>query len=165
MVPVFRFIVIAFFNVGLAACTTAPKAPEIAATKPTLVPVVAPAPVTRPAAATPAAPPSTPPNPSGLRPFADIIKDAKQQTGLFTLWTKDDKVWIEIRPEQFNQLYYLQSNLNRGVMGEGAASVSRTMLQANLVSFKKLTNSIQLIARNFTQRTAVVIACWRAFQF
>jgi hypothetical protein len=154
MVPVFRFIVIAFFNVGLAACTTAPKALEIAATKPTLVPVVAPAPVTRPAAATPAAPPSTPPNPSGLRPFADIIKDAKQQTGLFTLWTKDDKVWIEIRPEQFNQLYYLQSNLNRGVMGEGAASVSRTMLQANLVSFKKLTNSIQLIARNFTQRTA-----------
>jgi Met-zincin/Domain of unknown function (DUF5117)/Domain of unknown function (DUF5118) len=157
MVPVLRLVFVSCISMWLAACTTVSKAPEVVAAKP----VVAPAPVARPAAASPTAaittapitPSSTPSTPSGLRPFADIIKDAKQQTGLFTLWTKDDKVWIEIQPEQFNQLYYLQSNLNRGVMGESAASVSRTMLQANLVSFKKITNSVQLIARNFAHRT------------
>jgi Met-zincin/Domain of unknown function (DUF5117)/Domain of unknown function (DUF5118) len=153
MVPVFRLVVVSCLSIWLAACTTISKAPEVVAAKPAVAPVVTTAPVARPAAATSLTSPSTTPNPTGLRPFADIIKDAKQQTGLFTLWTKDDKVWIEIQPEQFNQLYYLQSNLNRGVMGESAASVSRTMLQANLVSFKKLTNSVQLIARNFAHRT------------
>jgi hypothetical protein len=151
-VPVFRVITIAIFSVWLASCSTVSKVPEVVAAKP----VVAPALVARPAPAAPNTsntPSMAPSTPSGLRPFADIIKDAKQQTGLFTLWTKDDKVWIEIQPEQFNQLYYLQSNLNRGVMGESAASMSRTMLQANIVSFKKLTNSIQLIARNFAHRT------------
>jgi Met-zincin/Domain of unknown function (DUF5117)/Domain of unknown function (DUF5118) len=165
MVSVVRVVIIVCLNIWLAACTTVGKAPEIAAAKPavatapaaqpspTTTPLPAVAPANRPASATPITPPSTPPNTSGLRPFADIIKDAKQQTGLFTLWTKDDKVWIEIQPEQFNQLYYLQSNLNRGVMGEPAASLSRTMLQANLVSFKKLNNSVQLLARNFGHRT------------
>jgi Met-zincin/Domain of unknown function (DUF5117)/Domain of unknown function (DUF5118) len=167
VIPFVRVIVIVFLSAWLAACSTVSKAPEAVATKPVVtsapaplpapLPASLPAPVARPATtnasviATTA--PSTPPNPSGQRPFADIIKDAKQQTGLFTLWTKDDKVWIEIRPEQFNQLYYLQSNLNRGVMGEAAASVSRTMLQAHLVTFKKLNNSVQLIARNFSHRT------------
>jgi hypothetical protein len=171
MVLVVRVVVIAFLNVWLAACTTVSKAPEVAPAKPPVAPAptAQPAPAATPpatsaptnrpasmpaaAATTPPNPVASQPNPSGLRPFADIIKDAKQQTGLFTLWTKDDKVWIEIQPEQFNQLYYLQSNLNRGVMGEPAASMSRTMLQANIVSFKKLTNSIQLLARNFAHRT------------
>ena len=50
--------------------------------------------------------PGTPPPP---RPFADVIKDAKEQPGLFPLWSKDDKVWIELKPEQFDQLYFLRS--------------------------------------------------------
>jgi Met-zincin/Domain of unknown function (DUF5117)/Domain of unknown function (DUF5118) len=161
VVSFFRCTVIAVMSIWIAACATVSSVPEVAPVKPVVAPAptsaATPAATNRAVTVTPSAAPSTststPPNPSGLRPFADIIKDAKQQTGLFTLWTKDDKVWIEIQPEQFNQLYYLQSNLNRGVMGESAASMSRTMLQANLISFKKLNNSIQLIARNFAHRT------------
>jgi hypothetical protein len=150
MVSVFKVVGIACLSMWLVACSTASKVREVVIAKPAAAPVSA----TRPATATPpSASSSAPSTTPGLRPFADIIKDAKQQIGLFTLWTKDDKVWIEIQPEQFNQLYYLQSNLNRGVMGESAASMSRTMLQANLVSFKKLNNSIQLLARNFAHRT------------
>ena len=92
------------------------------------------------AAATPGAP----------RPFAEIIKDAKEQPGLFTLWTKDEKVWIEIKPEQFDQLYYLQANMSRGVMSGMATSMARSMLRGNIITFKKIGNNVQLIAKNFS---------------
>jgi hypothetical protein len=35
---------------------------------------------------------------SGLKPFADVTKDAKETVGLFRTWQKDEKVWIEIAP-------------------------------------------------------------------
>lgn len=92
-----------------------------------------------------------PPPASGARPFADVIKDAKAQVGLFTLWTKDEKVWIEILPEQFDKLYYFQSNLSRGVMSESVTSMSRSMLRGNVVSFKKIHNGVHFLARNFAQ--------------
>ena len=34
------------------------------------------------------------------RPFADVIKDAKESAGLFPVWQKDEKVWFEIAPDQ-----------------------------------------------------------------
>ena len=36
------------------------------------------------------------PDPAALKPFADIIKDAKQDEGLFPIWRKDEKAWLEI---------------------------------------------------------------------
>ena len=34
------------------------------------------------------------------KPFAEVIKDAKEQPGFFNLYSKDEKVWLEIKPEQ-----------------------------------------------------------------
>ena len=31
------------------------------------------------------------PDPAALKPFADIIKDAKREDGLFPIWRKDEK--------------------------------------------------------------------------
>src|SRR5262245_52141555 len=53
----------------------------------------------------PAAPGQTPPGPPPEKPFADVIKDAETVKGLFTLYRKDDKVWLEILPEQFDKIY------------------------------------------------------------
>ncbi len=109
-----------------------------------------------PAATPPAArPPGTPGAaaaavPGAPKPFAEVIKDAKEQPGLFTLWTKDEKVWIEIKPEQFDQLYYLQANMARGVMSEMSTSTARAMLRGNIITFKKIGNNVQLIAKNFS---------------
>ena len=81
-----------------AAVSTPVGAPASSAISATVAgTAAAPAPGARPPAAVAA--PGTP------RPFAEIIKDAKEQPGLFTLWTKDEKVWIEIKPDQFDQLY------------------------------------------------------------
>ena len=134
------------------AAATAPSpstpvgAPASSATSATVAgaPAAAtPVPGARPAGAAPA-------TPSAPRPFAEIIKDAKEQPGLFTLWTKDEKVWIEIKPEQFDQLYYLQANMSRGVMSDLGVSTARAMLRGNIITFKKIGNNVQLIAKNFS---------------
>jgi len=128
-----------------ATASTPVGAPASSATSATVAgtaPAAAPAPGSRPPAAAP--------TPGAPRPFAEVIKDAKEQPGLFTLWTKDEKVWIEIKPEQFDQLYYLQTNMSRGVMGDAGVSTARSMLRGNIITFKKIGNNVQLIARNFS---------------
>lgn len=146
----------------LSACTTLalPAAAPSAASMPVGAPASAATSGTvtgtspTPSATTQAvrAPGVTPPvaAPGALRPFAEVIKDAKQQPGLFSLWVKDEKVWLEIKPEQFEKLYYLQTNMSRGVMGEPGASTAFSMLRGNIIMFKKIGNNVQLIARNFS---------------
>ena len=52
------------------------------------------------------------------RPFADVIKDAKPVAGLFTVWQKDDKFWLELKPSDLNQPFFLSPKLKTGI-GEG----------------------------------------------
>lgn len=155
----------------LASCATVNPSPATPATAaPTATPGT-PAPAATPAASTtaaaapavrpPAAAAGAPAVAGAPRPFAEIIKDAKEQPGLFTLWTRDEKVWIELRPEQFDKLYYLQANMNRGVMSAGSElSGARAMLRGNIITFRKIGNNVQLIARNFSNfaRPATPIA-------
>ncbi len=131
------------------AASTPVGAPASSATSATVAPAGSAATGTAPAARPPGAPTAAA-APGAPRPFADVIKDAKAQPGLFTLWTKDEKVWIELKPEQFDQLYYLQSNMSRGVMNEAGASPARAMLRGNIITFRKIGNNVQLIARNFS---------------
>ncbi len=80
------------------------------------------------------------------KPFAEVIKDAKETKGLFTLYAKDEKVWIEIVPEQFDKSYHFQLAQERGV---GQRLVFGGMMGPSQVArFKKIGNNVQLIAKN-----------------
>ncbi len=109
-------------------------------------------------AATPPKPPGAPgaagaakPQEAGaLKPFADVIKEATEAHGFFTLWKKDEKVWIEIRPDQLDQPFFfgeaLASGLGEfhflpGLLGDVQAAV-----------FHRVGNRVQLIARNLLVR-------------
>ena len=114
------------------------------------------------AAQTPAAPPATPvvaappagvappatvrPDPAAPKPFAEIIKDAKLTPGYFNIYQKDDKVWIEIRPEQLQSPFFFQINSTRG-LGEGG-QYPNWMLGSHIAEFVKHGNVMQLVARN-----------------
>jgi hypothetical protein len=147
---------------ALAGCATAP------ATTPSAAPAavealaanVAPAPsqagapsrpaAGAPAATTPAAAPAATPPGSGLRPFAEVVKDAKSADGLFRVWTKDDRTFLEIQPEQFGRLYFLKSNLNQGI-GEarlygGMMSYPAGLAQA--IELRKNGTLVQIVAKN-----------------
>ncbi len=109
----------------------------------------APAPnaATPPAAANAAgAGPSGVPTPGAPRPFKEIIKDAKMTAGFFTTYQKDEKVWLAIRPEQFDKPFFFTYNIPQSV-GERGLYGSQ-MGGAELAVFRKIGPQIQLIAKN-----------------
>ncbi len=84
--------------------------------------------------------------PGAPRPFKEIIKDAKEIPGFFTLYQKDEKVWIAIKPEQFDKPFFFTYNIPQSV-GERGLYGSQ-MGGAEMVVFKKIGNLVQLIAKN-----------------
>jgi hypothetical protein len=100
-----------------------------------------------PAAAAPAGPPGGPP------PFATVIREAKKIDGFFTAWQKDDKLWLELKPEDFGKPFFLSPKWTSGI-GEGGF-FGGTMGPywfnfggPQVVEFKRVHNQVQLLARN-----------------
>ena len=115
---------------GLASCAMLP-APE------------APPPA-KPAAPAAAAKPATPPG--SPAPFATVVKEATETPGFFALHRKDEKTWIAIRPEQFEQPFFFTWNIPSSV-GERGLYGSQ-MGGARLAVFRRIGNQVQLIAKN-----------------
>ncbi len=120
-------------------------------------------PAPKPQAAAPAAPapgaaPQAPAPASALKPFADVTKDAKEMPGLFGLWQKDDKVWLELKPDQLGPLYFLSWNVPQALGERGL--YGGMMGDSHLVYFKRIGNTLQLLARNtaFTAKEGTPIA-------
>ncbi|MGH9754894.1 MAG: zinc-dependent metalloprotease, partial [Blastocatellia bacterium] len=96
--------------------------------------------------ATPGQAPAAPPE----KPFADVIKDAEAVKGLFTLYRKEDKVWIEILPEQFDQIY-LCSPTMESALGERGFFASQ-VLGEFVFTFHKLGKNVQFAQKNVNYR-------------
>ena len=119
------------------------------------VAVVAQAPAPAPAIAAPlgavpagTVPPATPAPvvPGAPRPFKEVIKGAKETPGFFTVYEKDEKVWIAIKPDQFDKPFFFTYNIPQSI-GERGLYGSQ-MGGSELVVFKKIGNQIQLLAKN-----------------
>ncbi|HWH82438.1 MAG TPA: zinc-dependent metalloprotease, partial [Burkholderiaceae bacterium] len=93
-----------------------------------------------------AAPPGSP------QPYATVIKDAKKTEGLFTLYQKDEKVWIELKPGDFDKPFFMSAKIATGI-GE-AGLFGGLMDDQHIVEFRRIHNQVQMIARNteFTAR-------------
>ncbi|MGH6624380.1 MAG: DUF5118 domain-containing protein, partial [Burkholderiaceae bacterium] len=137
----------------LAACATPDagqpgKSASASPTPPSGAPV-APTPAGMPPTVVP---PIGAPAPGALRPFAEIVKGAKSTAGLFPLWTKDDKTWIEIPAAMLDQPFFLSVSLARGI-GErwliGGLQGSQYAIGGEYVAqFTRAGANIQLLARN-----------------
>jgi hypothetical protein len=106
-----------------------------------------PAAAAAPAATAPAPTPPAAPSITSPKPFAEVVKDAHEKPGLFNLWQTDDKVWLEIAPNQFDVPYFFSVNLSRG-LGE-KFFFGGLMGPSHIVYFHRLgPNQVQLLARN-----------------
>jgi len=105
-----------------------------------------------PAGATPAAAPSGAPAtaPGAPRPFADVIKDAKELKGFLTLWQKDEKTWLEIRNDQLDRPFFFVPSLAQG-LGEKFFWPG-LMGGEQVVVLKRVGNTVQLLAKNLAVR-------------
>ena len=114
-------------------------------------------PARAPAAAPPASgvPPGSPqpgsqPT-STAQPFAAVIKDARRIDGLFPLYQREEKVWVELRPEDFGKPFFLSPKLATGI---GEASLFGGLMKSpQVIEFRRIHNQVQMIARN-TRYTA-----------
>ncbi|MDC6166752.1 zinc-dependent metalloprotease [Paucibacter sp. XJ19-41] len=97
----------------------------------------------------------TPPSPASAaapKPFAEVIKGASPDEGLFPRWRKDDKVWIEVPKAALNKPFLFSVNFSNSV-GERGLYASQ-MGPAWLAEFRLVGKQLQLIALN-TQFRAV----------
>jgi hypothetical protein len=93
----------------------------------------------------PGTPQGTPPA-GGAQPFATVIRGAKKTEGLFTVWQKDEKVWIELAPGDFDKPFFLSPKVETGI-GE-AGVFGGLMDDAHVIEFRRIHNQVQMIARN-----------------
>ena len=153
-----RLLPAALLAVGLASCAsvtppTAASAPATAATGAASAPDAARngaaganAAASRGAGAAAAA--------GAPKPFAEIIKDAKEEKGFFTTWRKDDKVWLEIPEAMWNQPFFFSVNVTNsigdaGLYGNQMGGFLAAGRGQYVASFRRFgPNAVQLIARN-----------------
>ena len=129
---------------GAAAAVLLAGAPATAPASPAAAAAAPQAGASAPAGAASAARP--PVDPVAPKPFADIIKDAKQQAGLFPIWRKDEKVWLEIPKAGLNKPFLFTVNVANSV-GERGLYASQMSYEA-LVEWRRIGNQMQLIAIN-----------------
>ncbi len=119
-----------------AASGAAPAAPAAAASAPSGF-----------AGLFPGAGPGAPP------PFATVIREAKRIEGPLTLWQKDERVWIELKPSDLGRPFLLSPKIKSGI---GEAWVLGGLMAypvggaggVQLVEFAKVNNTVRLLARN-----------------
>jgi hypothetical protein len=133
----------------LAACATPPGAAPTATGAPSPQAAASPppagaasAPVQGPRGA--ARPPGSPP------PFSEIVQGARSSEGFLTLWTRDDKTWLEIPAARLNQPFFFASSIATG-LGERFLWPG-LMGREHMVLLRRVGNSVQLVARNTSVR-------------
>jgi hypothetical protein len=141
MTMLFRSIVSAFASLGTLA--TFAQGPQQPVPDPTVK-----QPAAQPTVQLPTTLPGTPqtsPAVPSPRSFASVTRDAQAIPGYFTLYEKEDRVFIELKPEQLNTAYYLSINRTRGL---GENFVYPFMMRGHVVEFRKVGQLVQLIAKN-----------------
>ncbi len=135
------------------AAAAVPAAPAGAAAPP-----AAAASAAGPGATAIARPPGSPGSPTagppgGPPPFGVIIKDARRIDGPLTLWQREDKVWIELLPNQLNTPFLLSPKIKNGI-GEAWVLGGLMAFPINgaggqqVVEFVRVHNQMRLQARN-----------------
>jgi Met-zincin/Domain of unknown function (DUF5117) len=141
---------------GLAACVAVPAAaPATTGAAELAAPEAPPSAASAAASAAAGVRPGTPPPaaPAGSPPpFATVIKDAKRIDGLLPLWQKEEKVWFELRPADFNKPLFLSPKLSHGI-GEqaifgGSMLGNQPWGRPQIVEFRRQYNQVLLVARN-----------------
>lgn len=108
------------------------------------------------AAAASTAPATAPPSPTAPA-FETVIKGADRQAGLLPIWKRQDKVWVELAPEDFGRGWFLSPKLRSG-LGEGGffggllASRWARVGKPQWVEFRRLNQQVQLVAVNAAYR-------------
>ncbi len=134
---------------ALAACSALNAAPPVGPAPAPAAPASAARAASAPASAASAATARAAPA-STLKAFDEVVAGATRVDGLFALWQRDDKVWLELAPSDFGQPFFLSPKLKGGI-GDGRFYGGR-MAGEQLVEFRRIHNQLQLLIVNNAYR-------------
>jgi hypothetical protein len=80
------------------------------------------------------------------KPFAEVVKDAKVVSGLFTIYRTDDKTYLELLPEQLDRTYYAALTLESGIGERGFYAAQ--MGGVAPLAFHREGKTVQLVRKN-----------------
>lgn len=87
-----------------------------------------------------------PVDPTAPKPFAEVTKDAKMQDGMFPIWRKDEKVWLEVPRAMLNKPFLFTVNIANSV---GERGLYASQMGGHWMSeFRVVGKQVQLLARN-----------------
>src|SRR5215471_18177150 len=86
------------------------------------------------------------PAPSKEKPFAEVVKDAQVIEGLFTLYRTEEKVYLEIAPEQLDKTYLVSLTCDSSIGERGFYAAQ--MCGDTPVVFHKQNKNVQLLAKS-----------------
>ena len=86
------------------------------------------------------------PEPAAEKPFADLIKDARTINGLFNLYQSEEKVYLELRPDQFDRTYMVSLTCESGIGERGFYAAQ--MCGEMPIRFHRQAKNVQLLAEN-----------------
>ena len=94
------------------------------------------------------------------KPFAELIKDARLISGLFNLYQTEEKVYLELRPEQLGRMYMVSLTCESGIGERGFYAAQ--MCGERPVVFERQGKTVRLIEKNTRFRAAETTALHRA---
>ncbi|GIW88675.1 MAG: hypothetical protein KatS3mg108_2999 [Isosphaeraceae bacterium] len=80
-----------------------------------------------------------------FRDFAEVTRGAEKLDGFFTLYKKDDQLFLEIKPNQFEQPFLAPITIARGL---AQAGVPLTREDEMVLLFRRRGDRVQLVRRN-----------------
>src|SRR5262249_19969707 len=86
-----------------------------------------------------------PPEPKKFEDFDKVTKDAKVYDGLFKLYQKDEHLYLETRPEQFDKPLLCPITIARGM---GLGGYTMNFDEQWVLVFKRVGDKVQLLRRN-----------------
>jgi hypothetical protein len=85
------------------------------------------------------------------KPFADVIEDFDKHEGLFNLYTKDDKAFIEVAPDQLDKYFMLTLSRTGGV-GQTFKLLGNQMVWNSPFKIRKIGKNYQFLFSNVAYR-------------
>ena len=86
------------------------------------------------------------PPPAEPKPFADLIKDAKEIPGLFRIYRTEDKVLMEIAPGNYDTIYMFSMTCDQS-LGERGFYAAEMCGEAPFI-IRKVNKNIQFVLKN-----------------